>query len=749
MSQAGIIDVIGTHPEIPTIFVANVGTAIPIANTIEILGDAVAAHGVPLQTVASGNTININVQYASQAATSVAANAGVASFDSNFFTVDANGFVTFNGSAATESFTVDAFTAPGTNPVLPNGSGNITVTGGQVAAGTTANVIRTNSLAANSYTIQIQRSSAQATTTIGANGVSHFNSSIFTVDANGFVSVSGTALGQTITGQSGGALSPTSGNWNIFGASVAAGTTPVATSGTGSTLTVNVQRAQAIASTNATNVGLAAFNSSFFTVDGNGFVSVSGSTIGQTITGDTGGPLSPTSGNWNILSTATAGSSTSFSGSVSTLRFNVTDSLLNTIIGLSAGNATISGGANCALGRVSLFALTSGSNNTAIGDAALPALTSGGNNTALGSGALHNIVTGSTNLALGSGAGSAYTTSETNNILLGSSGVIGDSATMRLGQSGVTAAAFAAGIVGVTTSNSQMVTINSSTSQLGVAAIPTGNVVGTPPSTDNALARYDSTTGLIIQNSNAIVDDIGNATFNNTTSTTPLSLNVLNSDTNAASSSRIAAAVVAGSAADPFLHVSVNSVTNFCWGIDNSDSDILKINEGAAAVDPSSGTNLWNMTTAGIQTMPLQPAFLAYNSGNVANATGDGTLVSISLDSESFDQGGNFASSTYTSPRTSKVMLFFTVGVFSLSVLHTEMVVAITTTAGAYEVARFNPGVIFSGASQQVTISGGILVPMAAAATAIMQIVVSGSTKTVGITGSLASGVKLSGGILC
>jgi hypothetical protein len=320
MSQAGIVDFIGTHPQIPTLFVANIGSAIPIANTIELLGAAVAAHGVPLQTVASGNMVDFNIQYASSAASSIAGNAGVASFNSTFFTVDANGFVTFNGSAATESFTVDAATAPGTNPVLPTGSGNITVTGGQVAAGTTANVIRTNSLAANTYAIQVQRSQAVGSSTIGDNGVSHFNSAFFTVDGNGFVSLNGSGVGETITGNTGGALPPTAGNWNILGTSTAAGTTPVQTSGTGSTLTVQVQKAQAIASTNATNVGLAAFNSTFFTVDANGFVSANGSGLGETITGNTGGALSPTAGNWNIVG---SGSLTTV-GSGSTLTVQLT-----------------------------------------------------------------------------------------------------------------------------------------------------------------------------------------------------------------------------------------------------------------------------------------------------------------------------------------------------------------------------------------------------------------------------------------
>lgn len=88
---------------------------------------------------------------------------------------------------------VDAHTAPGTNPVLPTNAGLITVTGGQVAAGTTVNVIRTDSLAANAYTIEIQRASAQVSSTIGANGVAHFKASDFSVDANGFVALTGSA----------------------------------------------------------------------------------------------------------------------------------------------------------------------------------------------------------------------------------------------------------------------------------------------------------------------------------------------------------------------------------------------------------------------------------------------------------------------------------------------------------------------------------------------------------------------------
>lgn len=99
------------------------------------------------------------------------------------------------GTEAIDSIGVDAFTGPGTNPVLPTAAGLVTVTGAQVAAGAVGtNVIRTDSLAANTYTIQVQRSTTASSSTVADNGVCHFNSGQFTVDSNGFVSSIGMGL---------------------------------------------------------------------------------------------------------------------------------------------------------------------------------------------------------------------------------------------------------------------------------------------------------------------------------------------------------------------------------------------------------------------------------------------------------------------------------------------------------------------------------------------------------------------------
>lgn len=395
MSQAGVLDVLSSNPTIPTSFVTDSGTAIPALNTLNVLG------GTGITTAGAGDTITIS-STAPQAIESIALQTG-------------------------------------TSPILPNGSGQITFNGAVVIAGT--HPVRTDGTGANTVALEVQISQALAASDATKIGLSNFDSSKFTVDANGFVTTSGAAIGETITGNSGGALTPTAGNWNILGsgslttagavstltasltgltnhsvlvgagtdtitklalgtngqvligstgadpafstitstggtisftsgahtlnmeagasvptiftgttgtatpalnnlnilgASTAAGSTPVVTAASGSTVTVDVQKSQAIASTDATKVGLASFNSSNFTVDANGFVALSGSSVGETITGNSGGALSPTAGNWNVVGTG----SITTSGTGSTLTSQLTG-LTNHAIQVGAGTATL------------------------------------------------------------------------------------------------------------------------------------------------------------------------------------------------------------------------------------------------------------------------------------------------------------------------------------------------------------------------------------------------------------------------
>ncbi|MFO1303335.1 MAG: tail fiber domain-containing protein [Burkholderiales bacterium] len=76
----------------------------------------------------------------------------------------------------------------------------------------------------------------------------------------------------------------------------------------------------------------------------------------------------------------------------------------NTFAGVNAGNFTMAGTGNAALGTLALTANNTGSNNTASGALALSANTTGNDNTATGTFALGASTTGDDNTAAGSGA---------------------------------------------------------------------------------------------------------------------------------------------------------------------------------------------------------------------------------------------------------------------------------------------------------------------------------------------------------
>lgn len=122
------------------------------------------------------------------------------------------------------------------------------------------------------------------------------------------INIVGTPLTNTLTVSATGAVAtsyvedsgtavPSAGVLNVKGGTTAAGTTPVSTLGSGNTVTVRSQISQAIASTDATKIGLSAFKSTQFSVDANGFVSLTAamsSVVIQTFT--ISGTYTPTSG---------------------------------------------------------------------------------------------------------------------------------------------------------------------------------------------------------------------------------------------------------------------------------------------------------------------------------------------------------------------------------------------------------------------------------------------------------------------
>lgn len=188
-------------------------------NNINFLGETVAnaTNVKPLYSKnTAANTETYQVQVSTTTAISDINNAGLSSYNEDQFNVDANGFVNLKGGTTPPilKINVDDSTPPGTNPVVADSDGEITVTGNQIAAETTPNAIKINSLLPNTYSVEIQRSIAKASSTIGSNGICHFDSSIFNVNSDGFVTISSGSPLTTINTQiftSSGTYTPTAG----------------------------------------------------------------------------------------------------------------------------------------------------------------------------------------------------------------------------------------------------------------------------------------------------------------------------------------------------------------------------------------------------------------------------------------------------------------------------------------------------------------------------------------------------------
>ena len=114
---------IETAGGIATLFTEDTGTASASSGNLNVFG------GTGISTHGSGNTITVSGKIAQAAASSSLTNDGVASFNNNHFTVDANGFVSAAGAVAI-SFVENTGTAtPSAGVLNVLGSGGITTSG--------------------------------------------------------------------------------------------------------------------------------------------------------------------------------------------------------------------------------------------------------------------------------------------------------------------------------------------------------------------------------------------------------------------------------------------------------------------------------------------------------------------------------------------------------------------------------------------------------------------------------------------
>ena len=145
----------------------------------------------------------------------------------------------------------------------------------------------------------------------------------------------------------------------------------------------------------------------------------------------------------------------------------------NTSMGSKSMNGTGSGGGqlNSCFGYASGNKFSTTSNSTFVGALSGGNISGGTLNDGFGYNTLFQLLTGSYNICLGAGSGDLLTSNESSNLYLNNSGVAGESNTIRIGRQGSgnqqQNRTFISGVAGVSVSNNEMVTIDTTTGQLG------------------------------------------------------------------------------------------------------------------------------------------------------------------------------------------------------------------------------------------------------------------------------------------
>ena len=209
----------------------------------------------------------------------------------NIVSTPASNLLTFSlagGGGAADSFQVQSATAPGVNPVVPDGAGLVSISGSIVAGHSVP--IETHTRAANAFNVEVQQATAVTATPADntAVGMASFNDAQFTVDGtSGMVSLLGGGGPAFVSLDVDAATAPgtdpvtatAAGVITLTGAAVANHSVPVETHSRAlNTANVEVQVAvdRTGAPGNTNDAGLCSFDDQFFDVNADGYVTFVG-----------------------------------------------------------------------------------------------------------------------------------------------------------------------------------------------------------------------------------------------------------------------------------------------------------------------------------------------------------------------------------------------------------------------------------------------------------------------------------------
>lgn len=489
-------------------------------------------------------------------------------------------------------------------------------------------------------------------------------------------------------------------------------------------------------------------------------IGANGSVIGQTITGDSGGALSPTGGNWNILGQdASVASVMDTNGSGSTLQIEnrawqsqfIVDP--STTVGSRGTYSTVQAAITAASSGATVFirpgtytenlTLKAGVNLCgwpSDGDLDLVAATSNvtivGTCTLTGAGTvvIANLRLQTNSAALLAVTGVAASIVFLKNCYLNCSnntGITGSSTGGEIHLLNCSGNLGTTGIAYFALSNGCNLEING-----GIWGNSGGSTTNNTWSAGILTLRNCEFNSYLTSSGTAATGNIYTVFFNGggnnvavlthgSTSATPTSLwncNIFSGTASAISVSAGASLSVTDCTVD-------SSNTNAITGAGTIEISNITFSNTSSVINTT--TQTYDYVQLGKYKAHGQPTFSAYNSASDADQTGDGTVYTVICDTEVFDIGANYNNGTgvFTAPVTGRYML---IG----SVLCQQVTAAMTSTLSIATTARTytygNTGTSFTG---NMPLYMCAIADMTAGNTASMAVTIGGGAKVVDIYG--------------
>lgn len=305
---------------------------------------------------------------------------------------------------------------------------------------------------------------------------------------------------------------------------------------------------------------------------------------------------------------------------------------------------------------------------------------------------------------------------------------------------GLTVTTGGASITGTTTisGSNNAVTITSGTSALNIAndaAAGTVNFATGAAVKTVTLGSTNSTSSTAIQS--------GSGTLSLTSTNGAMTLV---SGTGAINISNDASATTVNIATGAAAKVVILGSTN------GASSLALQYGTADFSLASATGTIMTAQDTGEIN-YPLQPAFVAYNSADDNDVTGDGTVYTIIFDTEIFDQGSDYnnTTGTFTAPITGRYGFQVGVRLKQLGASHLLGEVLLVTSNRSYQISLANYFSMSAAAvvNGDLTINGAAFSDMDVGDTASISVTVYNSTKTVDVFGTTSPRTFFSGNLVC